>query len=52
MAKQAKLEKWEAALIKGMIAAKQPKTNQDILAYFKHSKLHNPSRLRMNTTSG
>jgi len=34
MPKQAKLEKWEAALIKAMIAAKHPKTNQDILAYF------------------
>ncbi len=34
MPKQAKLEKWEAAVIKAMIAARHPKTNQDILAYF------------------
>lgn len=34
MPKQAKLEKWEAAIIKAMIATKHPKTNQDILAYF------------------
>jgi putative transposase len=34
MPKQSRLEKWEAALIKAMIAVKQPKTNQDILAYF------------------
>jgi hypothetical protein len=34
MPKQAKLEKWEIAIIKAMIEAKQPKTDQDILAYF------------------
>jgi hypothetical protein len=29
-----KLEKWEIAIIKAMVLAKQPKTDQDILAYF------------------